>query len=419
MVCVCIVCIWFLIPYLHSYVAECSTGVVTIRAFQRCDWVIRELTRRLDNNTRHYFYSFAVNRWLGVRLEILGNLVVVGAGLIGVLLNGSISAGMAGLAISSSLQLCGGLNWMIRQISEAEVQMNAVERIEEYAAVPAEGAAAAARMRTAPPTLPPRWPQRGQIRFKHLSVRYGEDPSIPPALRDIDAIIAGGQKVGICGRTGAGKSTIVLALFRLVEAASGTIEIDGVDIGQLPLRTLRSRLAIVPQEPTVWRASVRDNVDPLHARGEAAVWAALEQVGLAAHVRSLPGGVHAQLDEDGDSLSVGQRQMLSLARAVLRDTAIVVMDEATSGLDFEADEKIRVMLRQAFFQSKTVLTVAHRLNTIADSDTIMCFARGQLVECDAPQRLLRAPDGLYASLVRDSDESFQANAHTNHTAAAH
>ena len=213
--------------------------------------------------------------------------------------------------------------------------------------------------------------------------------------------VDGGQKVGIVGRTGAGKSTLTVALFRLVESAMGTISIDGEDIAKIGLHDLRNKLTIIPQDPVLFSGSLRMNLDPFSSFSDSDIWSALDKSHLGTFVKGTEGGLEHPVSEGGDNLSVGQRQLVCLARALLRKTKVLVLDEATAAVDLETDDLIQATIRKEFADS-TVLTIAHRLNTILDYDRIMVLDKGRLVEWDTPEQLLANPESIFHGMAEDA-----------------
>lgn len=265
----------------------------------------------------------------------------------------------------------------------------------------------------------PSWPHEGNITFKNYTARYR--PELNPSLKDVNLHIKGGDNIGICGRTGAGKSTVTLALFRILEASAGQIFIDGVDIATIGLSDLRHAVSIIPQDSQLFEGSIRGNIDPVGEHKDVDIWAALEKSYLKEFVQSQSGGLDAPVSEGGSNLSSGQRQLFCFARALLRNTKILILDEvglaslnksvrhftdlfrsirqATSSIDLETDEAVQQILRGEAFDNVTKLVIAHRLNTIAQSDKILVLDQGAVAEYDSPQALLANPDSLYASLV--------------------
>ncbi|KRZ85197.1 Multidrug resistance-associated protein 1, partial [Trichinella sp. T8] len=284
------------------------------------------------------------------------------------------------------------LNWVVRMNSDLETNIVSVERIKEYIELPSEASLVSACR------PPPDWPNAGMVEFKNYSMRYRAE--LEPALKNISFVAQPREKVGIVGRTGAGKSSITLALFRIVEPDSGQIIIDGIDISTVGLHDLRSRLSIIPQEPVLLCGSLRMNLDPTEKRTDDELWTALEQVHLKSFVSSLPNKLEHVITEGGENLSVGQRQLVCLSRALLRKSRILVMDEATAAIDSETDALIQKTIRQCF-KNCTVLTIAHRLNTVIDSDRILVLSNGQVIENDEPSKLMLNPSGEFQLLAKE------------------
>lgn len=293
-----------------------------------------------------------------------------------------VAGGDAGLAISSGLMLAGMTQWGIRQSAEFESQMTSVERIVEYQDLEQE--APANSKKEAKPKE--NWPDNGAIQFDHMSLAYGKDAE-KPVLRDLNCTISGGEKIGIVGRTGAGKSSMITALFRLTEP-SGAIKIDGVNIQSIGLDDLRRKISIIPQDPVVFSGTVRYNLDPFNEYPDSDLWSALEEVQLKKQVDNFAEKLEAKLSDNGGNLSVGQRQLICLARAVLRRNKVLILDEATANVDHQTDSLIQKTIRTEF-SSCTVLTIAHRLNTIIDCDRVLVLDAGQILEFDSPYKLFQ------------------------------
>ncbi|KAL6750031.1 P-loop containing nucleoside triphosphate hydrolase protein [Haematococcus lacustris] len=387
---------------IFQHFSESLQGLMSIRAFDKQALFIGQNKHNLNTSNRAYWPIQVVNRWLSVRLELMGAAIVfVTAVCVTVIMPAS--SGLVGLAISSALNLTGIMNWMVRQMTELEVNMNSVERMTEYLKYEEEAAA------EVPGKQPPAgWPHAGAIEVRDLTVRYR--PDLDPVLRSLSFSVRGCEKVGVCGRTGCGKSTLMITLYRLVEPCGGAIIIDGVDVAAIGLRDLRSRLSLVPQDPVIFSGTLRSNLDPFGAAsGDAAIWEAVRRASLTDFVRGLDGGLDAVIKEGGANLSVGQRQLLCMARALLRASRILVLDEATSNVDNATDNLIQATIRSAFADC-TVLTIAHRLHTIIDSDRILLLDAGKLAEFESPAVLLQRPGGAFRKLVEETTKGGGLNA---------
>ncbi|KAL7751754.1 hypothetical protein RI367_002753 [Sorochytrium milnesiophthora] len=385
-----------------ALVGETLNGVSTIRAYREEGRFIESNHMLLDRNNRPYFCQVTALRWLGVRLETCSAALVAGAGLLGILGSGTVSPALVGVVLSSALQVTSILNTCVRQGAELENQMNGVERLDHYAHhIPAEAPF------EVPDVAPPlEWPSQGRIELRHLTMSYRAQDGLPPVLKDLNVVIPGGARVGIVGRTGAGKSSIVAALLRLVEATDGRITIDGINVGILGLRDLRSRIAIIPQDPVLFSGTIRSNLDRFSQYDDAQLWDRLQRAGLYDLVSASDDKLDMAVAENGENLSLGERCCLCLARAMMGRRKILIMDEATASIDLQTEERIQESLRRDF-ADVTVLTIAHRLNTVIDYDYILSMDAGRIVEFGPPAVLLQRGDSLFASLV---DETGQANA---------
>lgn len=273
-----------------------------------------------------------------------------------------------------------------------ESNIVSVERVEEYADKPQEAA-----WKTV--DIDPNWPQKGIVEFKDFKVRYREGLDL--VLKGVSFRSKSQEKIGIVGRTGAGKSSLTLSLFRIIEAAGGKIVIDDIDISGIGLHSLRSRLTIIPQDPVLFSGTLRMNIDPFNSFNDDAIWIALEHSHLKAFVRSLSNGLDHLITEGGENLSVGQRQLVCLARALLRKTKVLILDEATAAIDFETDELIQKTIRTQF-DDCTILTIAHRLNTIMDSDRIIVLDQGMIVEFDTPDALMADRNTIFFGMAKNA-----------------
>uniref|UniRef100_A0A671RZR5 Multidrug resistance-associated protein 1 n=1 Tax=Sinocyclocheilus anshuiensis TaxID=1608454 RepID=A0A671RZR5_9TELE len=350
----------------YTHFNETLLGTSVIRAFGEQQRFITESDGRVDHNQKAYFPSIVANRWLAVRLEFVGNLIVTSAALFAVMARDSLSPGIMGLSISYALQVTASLNWLVRMSSELETSIVAVEKVKEYGDTEKE-----AEWRLEHSTLPAGWPTAGHIEIHNFGLRYREDLEL--AISDISVNIEGAEKVGIVGRTGAGKSSLTLGLFRIIEAAQGEIRIDGVNIAELGLHELRSRITIIPQDPVLFSGSLRMNLDPFDGYTDEEVWRALELAHLKNFVSGLPDKLNHECSEGGENLSLGQRQLVCLARALLRKTKILVLDEATAAVDLETDNLIQVLV----------------------------LDKGQMAEFDSPSNLI-AKKGIFYKMAKDS-----------------
>ncbi|XP_022694083.1 multidrug resistance-associated protein 1-like isoform X2 [Varroa jacobsoni] len=380
---------------IFSHFSETLAGINTIRAYQKENVFVHESNNRVDINNQCYYPSTISNRWLAIRLEFCGNLIVLTAALFTVYYRSYMDGGKVGLMLSYALSVTATLNWMVRMSSEVETSIVSVERIVEYTHSDNE-----AEWRIEGKKPPFDWPSRGKIDFQKYATRYRNGLEL--VIKDITAVIEPGEKVGIVGRTGAGKSTLTLALFRLIEPAKGRILIDDLDITQMGLHDLREKLTIIPQDPVLFSGSMRMNLDPFERYSDADIWKALEQSSLKAFVSSLEKGLDHEVAEGGENLSVGQRQLMCLARSLLRKSRILVLDEATAAVDFETDELMQKTIRMEFREC-TILTIAHRLNTIMDYDRIMVLDKGYIREFDTPANLLKKKNSIFYSMAKDAN----------------
>ena len=371
-----------------AHFAETLTGLVTVRAFDQQPRFQEGNRLRVSQQLSAYYYSIVTNRWQGVRLDVLGSLVILTTGLLVVALLGPEDAALGGIAITYALQLTVALNTLVRTSAETETHIVALERMREYDTLPQEAPQVIEGSRP-----PPTWPSQGVVAFRHYSTRYRE--GLEPALHDVDFETRPHEKVGVIGRTGAGKSTTLVAIPRLLEPTEGTIEIDGVDITKIGLWDLRTRLAVIPQDPILLTGTLRENLDPFSEHADDALWRALASAQLDSYIRSQPGGLQFSVTNSGGNLSVGQRQLLCLARALLHRAKVLLLDEATAAVDVETDERIQQIIRTEFANS-TVFTIAHRLNTVMDSDRILVIGAGKVIDFDTPAAL--ETKGIFQSL---------------------
>ncbi|XP_074696432.1 multidrug resistance-associated protein 1 isoform X2 [Strix aluco] len=378
---------------IYSHISETFQGSSVIRAYKDQERFILKSNFLVDENQRICFPGAVADRWLATNLEFLGNGIVLFAALFAAMGRTHLSPGTAGFSISCALQITGVLNWMVRSWTEIENNIVSVERVREYLRTPKE----------APWTLNGKlqghvWLTEGRIEFRNYSLRYR--PNLELALKQVNLTINGQEKIGITGRTGAGKSTLAVGLLRLVEAAEGAILIDGLNIAQLGLHDLRTKITVIPQDPVLFSGSLRMNLDPLNQYSDADIWTALELTQLKNFVADLPDQLEYKCTDQGENLSTGQKQLVCLARALLRKAKILILDEATAAVDFETDLQIQSTLR-THFKGSTVLTIAHRINTIMDCDRILVLENGQIAEFDTVEHLI-AQKGLFYRLMEES-----------------
>uniref|UniRef100_A0A674EDK9 ABC-type glutathione-S-conjugate transporter n=1 Tax=Salmo trutta TaxID=8032 RepID=A0A674EDK9_SALTR len=365
---------------IYTHFNETVQGASVIRAFGEQHRFIVQANKRIDFNQTSYFPRFVATRWLAVNLEFVGNGVVLAAAILSVMGKDTLSPGIVGLAVSHSLQVTGILSWIVRSWTDVENNIVSVERVKEYADTAKE-----AVWTVEGSSLPLAWPQTGTIEFQDYGLQYRK--GLDWALKGITLKIQEREKVGIVGRTGAGKSSLALGIFRILEAAKGEIYIDGVNIAEIGLHDLRSRITIIPQDPVLFSGSLRMNLDPFNTYTDEEIWSSLELAHLKNFVSNLPDKLNYECSEGGENLSLGQRQLVCLARALLRKTKILVLDEATAAVDLETDTLIQSTIRQQF-EDCTVLTIAHRLNTIMDYTRVIVMDKGHISEMDSPTNLI-------------------------------
>ncbi|TPX60041.1 hypothetical protein PhCBS80983_g02066 [Powellomyces hirtus] len=406
---------------LYASFGETLVGAASIRAYGEQQRFIDVNDARINGNNAPYFLLITAQRWLAVRLEILGGVMVFFASAFGILnrTSDALTAALLGLSLSYALQVTQTLNWCVRQFTETEIALNAVERVTHYAYEveteplpaypPPDGpeinistVVPTSAGKTSPP--PKGWPQTGAIDIHDLTLQYA--PDLPAVLHHLTLTIGDKEKVGVVGRTGSGKSTLIQSLFRTIEPCLGSeIKIDGVNTRTIPLEDLRRAISIIPQDPTLFSGTFRSNLDPFGEYDDAALFTALRRAHLGADVAA-KGGLDAHVAEGGENLSVGQRQLVCLARAMVKKPRILIMDEATANVDLETDFVVQRILREEFAEC-TVLCVAHRLNTIIDYDRVLVLSNGRIAEFDTPRALLSNPQGVFTSMV---DETGATNA---------
>jgi len=375
--------------------SEAVSGTSSVRAYGLQDQFIVGIQKEVDQMNSAYYLTFSNQRWLSVRLDAIGNLLVFTTGILVVTSRFNVPPSIAGLVLSYILSIVQMIQFTVRQLAEVENAMVSTERLHYYGT----------ELDEEPPLhlkdVPDTWPQKGEIVFNEVQMRYRE--GLPLVLQGLNMTVAGGERIGIVGRTGAGKSSIMSTLFRLVELSGGSISIDGINIAQVGLKDLRTRLAIIPQDPTLFRGTIRSNLDPFNEHTDLELWSSLRQSDLIGPDENLDDKTHGRIhldgivEEEGLNFSLGQRQLMALARALVRGSQIIVCDEATSSVDMDTDQKIQRTI-QTGFKGKTLLCIAHRLKTIINYDRICVMDQGRIAELDAPIRLWEEPGSIFRGM---------------------
>lgn len=380
-------------PILHHF-AESLAGAATIRAFDQKERFSHTNLSLIDNHSRPWFHNMSAMEWLSFRLNLLSNFVFAFSLVLLVTLpEGVINPSIAGLAVTYGINLNVLQASVIWNICNAENKMISVERILQYSNLTSEAPLLIEESRP-----PINWPEVGTICFKNLQIRYAEH--LPSVLKNISCTFPGQKKVGVVGRTGSGKSTLIQAIFRVVEPREGSIIIDDVDICKIGLHDLRSRLSIIPQDPTMFEGTVRGNLDPLEQYSDSDVWEALNKCQLGDLVSAKEQKLDASVVENGENWSVGQRQLVCLGRALLKKSKILVLDEATASVDSATDGVIQKVISREF-KDRTVVTIAHRIHTVIDSDLVLVLSDGRVAEYDTPAKLLEREESLFSKLIKE------------------
>ncbi|XP_050687231.1 ATP-binding cassette sub-family C member 2-like isoform X2 [Eriocheir sinensis] len=379
---------------IYSHFSESINGVSVVRAFKRQNEFLSQSLQKIDFSLRSIMTNISINRWLALHLDGLSNLITFCTALFGVINQETISPGAVGLSVTYALSVTLLFTMLVRTVSDLETSIVSVEKIYEYIQMPQE---AAWRVKTNVP--PPAWPEEGAVEFKNYETCYR--PGLSLVLQDITCFIRPAEKVGIVGRTGAGKSSLTMALFRIIEASGGKIDIDKKTIATIGLHDLRGQISIIPQDAVLFSGTLQMNLDPLSQHSDADLWRALELAHLSDYIRRQVLGLQHPVDQGGSNFSAGQRQLVCLARALLRHSQVLVLDEATAAVDLETDDLIQATIRTQFAEC-TVITIAHRLNTIMDSDRVMVLEAGRIAEFDAPATLLQQPSSVFYSMAKDA-----------------
>ncbi|KAL7112723.1 hypothetical protein ACP275_04G019900 [Erythranthe tilingii] len=379
-------------PVIHHF-SESITGVMTIRCFRKQESFCQDNVNRVNANLRMDFHNNGANEWLGFRLELIGSFILCTSAMFMIVLPSSIiKPENVGLVLSYGLSLNAVLYFAVYISCFLENKMVSVERIKQFTVIPSE-----AEWRKNDFLPPLNWPTHGNVELKNLQVRYRADT--PLVLKGITLSIKGGDKIGVVGRTGGGKSTLIQVLFRLVEPSGGKIIIDSIDISALGLHDLRSRFGIIPQEPVLFEGTVRSNIDPTGLYSDDQIWKSLERCQLKDVVTAKPGKLDSPVADNGDNWSVGQRQLLCLGRVMLKKSRLLFMDEATASVDSHTDGVIQKIIREDF-AACTIISIAHRIPTVMDCDKVLVIDAGKAKEFDKPLHLLERPS-LFGALVQE------------------
>lgn len=411
---------------IYSHFTESLIGVTTIRAYGVEEQFMRTVYEKIDGFVAPFYFLWMSNRWLYCRIEFTGAFVTFFTGIFLILNIDHIDAGMAGISLFYARSFLENIYWFIRQYTTVEMNLNSVERVQEYLELEQEPPATIDGHK--PPAA---WPTTASIEVKDLVIRYA--PELDPVLHGISFSTRPHEKIGIVGRTGSGKSTMALSFFRFLEASNGSISIDGIDISTIGLQDLRSQITIIPQDAVLFSGTIRSNIDPFEEHSDEAVWESLERAHLSkasdrlkklhgsgaatprstASAQILEDGqpisaitsLNQQVSDGGNNFSQGQRQLLCLARALLKNSKLIIMDEATASVDFDTDTKIQTTIREEFTNS-TLLCIAHRLRTVIDYDRILVLDQGHVAEYDTPYNLIvkNSGTGIFKSMCEKSGE---------------
>ncbi|KAL4252214.1 ATP-binding cassette transporter C [Abortiporus biennis] len=386
---------------LYSSYSETLTGLSTVRGYGEQDRFIHSAEAGLDLENRAYYMTITIQRWLGIRLDLLGNFLILGIALFAAGFRKTVNPSKTGVVLSYTLSITQIFSDLVSQYAQNEQNFNAAERVLYYTELPSEGD------KTTPNDPPPSWPENGVIQFNNVELSYR--PGLPLVLKGVSFRIRPGEKVGIVGRTGAGKSSLLQALFRIVNVQSGEIIIDGHNIANIGLDVLRTRLALVPQDTTLFRGTLRENLDPQATRTDTELISALQRAWLLPPagapedpVATAKFNLDASVTDEGSNYSTGEKQLLALCRALVKNSKIIVLDEATSSVDVETDSKLQQTI-QTEFSDSTLLCIAHRLNTIVYYDRILVMDAGKVAEFDTPLRLFDKEDSIFRSLCDEAN----------------
>lgn len=382
---------------IFAHLQESLTGVETITSYRQSDRFIYMNNANVDFNLRSLYMLRSINRWLSVRLQFIGSIIIWSSSSLLIYKSTTaspVSAGMAGFVMSYALQITDSLRVMVRMSAEVEANIVSVERCFEYCKLPTEETEDGHFI-----SPPADWPAHGKIELENYSTQYAKN--LDPVLRNINISIKPGEKVGVVGRTGAGKSSLVLAIYRMIPPTTGTINVDDLDVTQLRLFDLRHNLSIIPQDSHLFEGTIRQNLDPFGEYLDERLWQVLEHLSLKKTIETLHGGqgLDSKVNEGGSNFSAGQRQLVCLSRALLNSSQVLMLDEATAAVDIQTDKIIQATIRREF-SHKTIITIAHRLDTVMDCDRILSLDEGKVKEFDSPENLLKDPTSIFYNLCK-------------------
>ncbi|XP_075745311.1 ATP-binding cassette sub-family C member 9-like isoform X1 [Rhipicephalus microplus] len=378
-----------------SHFSETLSGLSTIRAYREEGRFVERMNEHINDNNLAFIMVNCANCWLGVSLDYLGGVILFLATIssLTAAIMGTTSTSFVGIAMTYTLLVPIYLNWLVRQVSNVEMYMSSVERVNKYCHLPIEQV-------PSPVEVPLDWPSKGEVRFEKVTMTY--EAGLDPILRNVSVTFAPGEKVGICGRTGSGKSSLVMGLFKMVPVCEGKIFVDDIDISLVPCDVLRSRLAIIPQEPILFSGTIRQNLDPKRVHTDEELWNVLEKAHLK-EIVALYGGLDGEVHEEGSNFSIGQKQLFCFARALLQPSKVLILDEATSSLDVKLDNLIQETVLNEWANS-TVLAIAHRVTGLLNFDKIVVLEAGHIVESGSPAELKQKRGSIFMSLLKEAEQ---------------
>ncbi|CAL7952042.1 unnamed protein product [Xylocopa violacea] len=383
-----------------SFITTTIHGLNTIHAFQKEKAFLNKFEELFDLNNLCLYLCQSVMRWSAIRLDSLAIASSSITAFLVIALRNQIPPALAGLAMAYAMQMTGVFQYTVRLMAETETRFISVERISYYLkTLPKEETSEEDAINP-----PHEWPMEGKLEFRKVQLKYRKE--LPPVLHNISFVTKPGEHIGIVGRTGAGKSSLIVALFRLVEISAGKIKIDSIDITKVKLDLLRNKLSIIPQDPVLFSGTIRSNLDPSKEHSDHEIWGVLEKTQLKEKVQVMLGQLDALVEVGGNNLSVGERQLLCLSRALLRNTKVLILDEATAAVDPETEAAVQNTIQNEFSRC-TVLTIAHRLKTVISCNRVIVMRNGQIVEFDVPSVLLSDPNSEFSKMMASAEKSIK------------